>query len=82
MLGPAAGSAGDQGPSPSPGAGSLWPVKRLLVPALVVVAGACGGGADATPVDPVSLLAQSRAAMAAVQTASFEMASEAGFTPK
>jgi len=48
-------------------------VKRLLVPALVMVAAACGSSPEAAPLDPLPLLAQARAAMASVETASFEM---------
>jgi hypothetical protein len=48
-------------------------MRRLLVPALALAAAACGGGSGAAPLDPLPLLAQSRSAMAAVETASFEM---------
>jgi hypothetical protein len=48
-------------------------MRRLPILVLALAAAACGSGPDAAPVDPALLLAQSRAAMAAVETASFEM---------
>jgi hypothetical protein len=48
-------------------------MRRLLLPALALAAAACGAGPDAPSPDPVRLLERSRTAMAAVETASFEM---------
>ena len=48
-------------------------MRRLLLPALALAAAACGAGSAAAPPDPGSLLEESWTAMAAVETASFEM---------
>jgi hypothetical protein len=45
----------------------LWPA------ALALLAAACGGGQEAAPLDPAPLLERAETAMAAVETASFEM---------
>jgi hypothetical protein len=48
----------------------MW---RRLLPALALVVAACSGAPQATPLDPAVLLERTRAAMAAVETATFEM---------
>lgn len=48
-------------------------MRRLLLPVLALVAAACGGRPGTASLDPLPLLTEARGAMAAVQSASFEM---------
>jgi len=48
-------------------------MRRRLLPAAALVLAACSGGPEGAAPDPVALLGQARATMAAVETASFEM---------
>ena len=48
----------------------MW---RRSLPALALVLAACSGAPEATPLDPGALLERTRTAMAAVETAAFEM---------
>ena len=48
-------------------------MRRRLLPSVALLLAACSAGPESPPADPAALLDQARSAMAAVETASFEM---------